>query len=184
MSAIPAIVEEHPAGHTEVAGGHAEPTLLGLGAEGWVYVSVTIFFLLAIFVGKAPQKIAAALDTQIAEKRRNLDEAARIRAEAEALLAEAREQQAQGAREAATMIERAKVEADALMAQAEQDTAALIARRSQMAETKIAAAERAAVDGLRRQASSASVAAARQLIAEKHGEAADRKLADEIIAGI
>ena len=183
MSAIPAIVEEHPAGHTEVAESHG-PELLGLGAEACVYVSVTIFFLLAIFVGKAPQKIAAALDAQIAEKRRNLDEAARIRAEAEALLAQAREQQQQGAKDAAAMLERARVEAAAIIERAEEDTAGLIARRSQMAEQKIASAERAVIEDLRREAAAASVAAAGALIAAKHDEAADRKFADEIIAGI
>ena len=62
--------------------------------------------------------------------------------------------------------------------------AALIARRGHMAEQKIAAAERAVVEDLRRQAAAASVAAAGALIADKHGEAEDRKLADEIIAGI
>jgi len=73
-----------------VEGAHPEATLLGLGSEGWVYVGLTIFLLLAIFVAKAPQKIVEALDGRIAETRRQLDEAKAIRAEAEALLAEAR----------------------------------------------------------------------------------------------
>ncbi|MFM2410431.1 MAG: hypothetical protein RL481_1259, partial [Pseudomonadota bacterium] len=75
---------------TEVAHGEAGdhgPELLGLGAEGWVYVSVTLFFLIAIFVFKAHRKIADALDAQIAETRRTLDEALAIRTEAEAVLA-------------------------------------------------------------------------------------------------
>ena len=59
MTATP-VSAAQPTAHTEVAehdGHHAEPTLLGLGAEGWVYVGVTIFFLLAIFVAKAPQEV-------------------------------------------------------------------------------------------------------------------------------
>ncbi|MXO73898.1 hypothetical protein GRI40_01495 [Altererythrobacter aerius] len=183
MSALPAIVEEHPAGHTEVAD-HAEPTLLGLGAESWVYVSLTIFFLLAIFVLKAPQKIAAALDGQIAEKRRNLDEAARIRAEAQALLDDAKAQHAASARDAAAMLDHARTEAAHIVSQAEADTAALIERRSAMATAKIAAAERAVVEELRRDAASLATQAATQLIRERHLEADDRKLADTIIAGI
>ncbi|GGD95695.1 hypothetical protein GCM10011515_14500 [Tsuneonella deserti] len=183
MSALPSIVEEQPAGHTEVAG-HEEPTLLGLGAEGWVYFSVTIFFLLAIFVAKAPQKIAAALDSQIAEKRRNLDEAARIRAEAQALLEDAKAQHAQSVQEAAAMLEHAKTEAAQILAQADADTAQLIERRASVAESKIGAAERAAVDDLRREAAGLATAAARELIARRHGASADRQLADDIIARI
>lgn len=183
MSALPAIVEEQPAAHAEGAG-HAAQTLLGLGAEGWVYVSITIFFLLAILVAKAPQKIAAALDAQIAQKRADLDEAARIRAEAEALLADAKAQQAASERDAAAILERANAEAETIVAKAEVDTAAMIERRSALAEAKIASAERAAVEDLRRQTAAVAAVAARQLIAEKHDEDADRKLADEIIAGI
>lgn len=184
MSAIPAIVEEHPAGHTEVDGGHHEPTLLGLGAEGWVYASVTIFFLLAIFLGKAPRKITQALDAQIAQKRADLDEAARIRDEAHALLEQAKAQQAKSAEDAAAMLAFARTEAASILAQAEADTAALIERRGAMAEAKIGAAERAAVEGLRRETAGVAAEAARQLVAENHGEAADRQLADAIIAGI
>lgn len=183
MSAIPALVEEQPSGHTEVAG-HAEPTLLGLGAEGWVYVSVTIFFLLAIFVAKAPKRITDTLDAEIARKRSDLDEAARIRAEAEALLADARAQQEAGTRDAQAIIERANAEAASIVSTAETETAVLIARRGAMAEQRIAAAERSAIEDLRRQTAEAATSAARQLIARQHGEEADRRLADEIIAGI
>ncbi|HEY8603374.1 hypothetical protein [Tsuneonella suprasediminis] len=183
MSALPAIVEEQPAGHTEVAG-HEEQTLLGLGAEGWVYVSITIFFVIAIFFAKAPKKITDALDAQIAEKRRNLDEAAKIRAEAQALLDEAKAQHAASAQDAAAMLDHAKQEAAQIIAQAEADTSVMLERRAAMAEQKIAAAERAAADSLRREAAGAAVSAARAVIAGSYGETKDRKLADEIISSI
>ncbi|QDM40282.1 MULTISPECIES: hypothetical protein [Bacteria] len=183
MSALPALVEEQPAGHTEV-NGHVEETLLGLGAEGWVYVSLTIFFLLAIFVAKAPQKIAAALDAQIAEKRRNLDEAARIRAEAQALLDQAKAEHAQSAQEAAALLDHARADAAKIVEQAEADTALLLERRAAAAESKIGAAERAAVDELRREAAAMASQAAARLIAAQHGEDADRRLADQLISTI
>lgn len=183
MSALPAIVEEHPAGHTEVAGAEA-PTLLGITGDGWVYVSLTIFFLLAIFVAKAPRRIAEGLDAQIAEKRRNLDEADRIRAEAQALLEEARAQHAASARDAEKMIEQAREQAAHIVEQAETDTASMIARRAAMAEDKIAAAERNAIEQLRREAAGAAAAAAEAVIAEEHGEKEDRQLADRLIAEI
>lgn len=183
MSALPAIVEEQPAGHTEVAD-HAEPTLLGLGAEAWVYVSLTIFFVVAIFVMKAPRRIVDALDAQIARKRADLDEAARIRREAQALLDDAKAQQARSAADAEAMLAAARTEAAHVLAQAEADTAVLIARRGAMAETKIAAAERAAVESLRREIATVAAQAAERILSETHSESDDRKLADEIISAI
>lgn len=183
MSALPAIVESQPAGHIEAAG-HAEPTLLGLGAEGWVYVSLTIFFILAVVVGKAPRRIVAALDAQIAQKRADLDEAARIRAEAQALLEQARAQQEQSARDAAAMLDHARAEAANIVAQAEADTGRLIERREAVARAKIETAERAAVEGLRREAAGLAARAAGDVIASRHDEEADRRLADQLIAEI
>ena len=58
------------------------------------------------------------------------------------------------------MIERARAEADGIVAKAEADAAALVERRTRMAEDKIAAAERAALDEVRAKAASAATAAA------------------------
>ena len=177
--ALPSVIDEG----SHAAAEHG-PELLGLSAEGWVYASITIFFLLAIFVFKAHRKIIDGLDEQIAAKRKTLDEAAGIRAEAAALLAEAQERTRASAEEAKAIIEGARAEASALVEKAQADTTALIARRKAIAEQKIAAAERAAVESVRAQAAQAATAAARDLIRQKHGEKDDRKLADEIIAGI
>ncbi len=171
---------------TEVAGAvHAEeqgPTLLGLGAEGWVYVGLSIFILIAIFVAKAPTKIAAALDARIAVTRRTLDEAHAIRAEAEALLANAKAQSAASAGDAVTIIAHAEAEAKALLANAETQATELTARRSKMAEDKIGAAERQAVADVRARAASAAASVAAQVIAATHDGAADRALVDSAIA--
>lgn len=173
---------------TEAAGaiGHEEegPTLLGLNAEHWVYVGLSIFLVLAVFVGKAPQKIAEALDARIANTRRQLDEAQAIRAEAEALLAEAKRRSAASAGDAAAIIAHAEAEAKALLAKAESDATDLMARRAKMAEDKIGAAERSAVAEVRALAADAAAKAAGAIIAEKHGADADRALVDKTIAGL
>jgi F-type H+-transporting ATPase subunit b len=167
----------------EAAGhGEGEATLLGLGPEGWVYVGITIFFVLAVFVGKAHRKILDGLDAQIAEARRTLDEAAAIRKEAEALLADAKARQQAGVKEAAALMDHARVEADAVVAKAKADTAEMIKRREKIAQDKIETAERAAIEELRNQAAGAAVAAARELIAGKHDAGADAKLVDKAIA--
>jgi len=172
--------------NTEVPGSvHAEdhgPELLGLSAEGWVYVGLSIFFLLAIFVAKAPQKIAAALDARIAETRRTLDEAKAIRAEAEALLAKAKAQSDASAGDAAAIIAHAEAEAKTLIANAEVHATELTARRAKMAEDKIAAAERQAIADVRARAANAAATVAAQVIAATHDASADRALVDGAIA--
>ncbi|HYZ48777.1 MAG TPA: hypothetical protein VE567_07780 [Sphingomonas sp.] len=163
---------------------HAEPALLGLTAEGWVYVGLTIFLLLAIFVAKAPKKIADALDARIAETRRQLDEAKAIRAEAEALLARAKAQQAASADDARAIVAHAQQEAADMIADAEKTAAELTVRRAKMAEDKIAAAERQAIADVRAKAAEAAVAAAEKLIAERLDPEADKVLVDRTIAGL
>lgn len=160
------------------------PTLLGLSAEGWVYVGLTIFILLAIFVAKAPQKIAAALDERIAATRRTLDEARALREEAEKLLADAKARTAASAGDAAAIVAHAEAEAQAMLAKAEADATELMARRARMAEDKIGAAERAAVAEVRARAADAATRAAATIIAERHDAAADKPLVDRTIAGL
>jgi F-type H+-transporting ATPase subunit b len=163
---------------------HAEPTLLGFAPYQWVAVAMLVLILIAIFGAKVHKTIGGGLDRKIAAIRDQLDEAKKLREEAEALRAEYAAKIAGAEKDAEAMIERAKVEADQIVEKAEADTAAMIGRRKQMAEDKIAAAERSAIEELRAKVATTATMAARELIAEKHGEADDRKLADEIIANI
>lgn len=176
LASLAAEVAEH--------GGEAEPTLLGLGAEGWVYAGITIFFLIAIFGAKAHRQVLAGLDARIAETRKSLDEAASIRAEAEAMLADAKRQQEASTKDAAALIEHAKHEAAAIIAKAEADSGDVVARREKMAQDKIEAAERAAITMLRNRAASAAAAAAASLIAVQQDAKADKALVDEAISGL
>ena len=75
-------------------------------------------------------------------------------------------------------------EADAIVEKAEADSKAMVERRKKMAEDKISAAERDAVDEVRESAAIAAAAASRRLIAERHDAEADRKLADQVISSI
>ncbi|CAN5466889.1 hypothetical protein BH09PSE4_BH09PSE4_12230 [soil metagenome] len=170
---------------TEADGTHGEgPTLLGLGAEGWVYVGLTIFLLLAIFVAKAPKKITDILDARIAETRRQLDEAKAIRAEAEALLAEATARNKASAGDAAAIVAHAEGEAKAMLAKAEADSTDLIVRRQKMAEDKIAAAERGAIAEVRATTAEVAAKAAGALIAARHDAGSDKAIVDRTISGL
>ncbi len=187
--ATPDAEEGHAApGHSEMigatedhGGGHVEPTALGFDASGWVALAMVAVFLLMIWK-KVPAAIGKALDRKIATIREQLDEAAQLRAEAEALRSEYEGKAAQAGAEAATMLDRARAEAEAIVGQAEANASALVERRTRMAEDKIAAAERAAIDAVRARAASAAAAAAERLIREKVDAGADRAMVDRAIA--
>jgi F-type H+-transporting ATPase subunit b len=159
--------------------------LFGLQLDPSVWVALAMAAFIAILLWKrVPGAIGKALDNKIAAIREQLDEAKQLRAEAEALKAEYEGRAAQAGAEAATMLERARHEADAIVEQAKKDSAALVERRTRMAEDKIAAAERAAVQEVRAKAAAAAAAAAERLIRDQHDAAADKAMVDQTIAGL
>ena len=169
---------------TEAHGGPvphgAEPSVLGMDATGWVSLSMLVFIAVLIWK-KVPGLIARGLDAKIATIRSQLDEAARLRKEAEALKAEYEGRIASVAKEADAMRAAAEQEAADLITAAQADAEALVVRRQKMAEDKIAAAERAAIADVRAKAAAAATAAAGVLIRETHNAAADKGLVDDVI---
>jgi F-type H+-transporting ATPase subunit b len=162
---------------------HVEPSVLGVDSYQWVALAMTV--LLAIFLWKkVPGVITSGLDAKIAAIRTALDEAKALRTEAEALRAEYAARIAGAEKDAEAMLAGARAEAAAILAKAEADSAVMVARRQKMAEDKIAAAERAAVAEVKARAVTAAAAAAKVLIAQAHDSAADRELADEVIASL
>ncbi|MEO8375697.1 MAG: hypothetical protein ABI471_10765, partial [Sphingomonas bacterium] len=133
---------------------------------------------------KVPAMIAGMLDARIATIRSQLDEASRLRAEAEALLTQAKARNAASAGDAAAIIAHAEAEAKQMLAKAESDSTELVSRRQKMAEDKIAAAERTAIAEVRAKAADAAARAAAAIIADKHDATADKPLIDRTIAGL
>lgn len=118
-------------------------------AEFWVGVGLLIFLAIIVFVAKAPKAIFAALDAKSAKIQSDLDEAARIRAEAEDMLAAIRAEREESERQAAAMLSAAQADAARLTADAKVKLEEQIARRADMAERKIAQAEAQAVADVR-----------------------------------
>jgi F-type H+-transporting ATPase subunit b len=160
-----------------------EPTFLGLNPGGWVALAMLTVFAILIWK-KVPGAVGKALDSKIALIRNQLAEAEALRKEAEALKAEYAAKAASADKDRAALLERAKHEADEIVAKAKVDAEALIERRSRMAEDKIAAEERAAVEQLRAAAADAATKAAARLIAERHDAGTDAKLVDQAIKEI
>jgi len=173
-------------GHTSAPGGAehvVDPTGWGLNSTGWVAVAALI--VLAIFLWKkVPAAIGRMLDTRIAAIRTQLDEASKLRAEAETLRAEYETRAKTAQAEAATMREHAHQEAQQILVKAKADAEALMDRRAKMAEDKIAAAERAAIADVRARAAEAAAKAAALLIVEHAGADSDGARVDRTIAGL
>ena len=168
-------------GHGEAP--HVDPTALGLNATAWVALAMIVVIAILLWK-KVPAAIGRALDKKIAAVREQLEEARQLRSEAEALKAEYEAKAAAAGAEAQTMLDRARHEADGIVQQAKVDAASLIERRTRMAEDKIGAAERAAIQEVRAKAATAAAAAAELLIRQQHDAAADRAMVDQTIAGL
>lgn len=184
---LDAVGEGTPEATTEsvehaVEGEHHE-AFLGLDSYGWVAISFLIFVAVLLYL-KVPKAIAGALDGRGQRIRAELDEARRLREDAERLLADYRAKQAQAATDAENILGAARTEASNIVADAQRQAEASIARRTRMAEDKIAAAERAAEADLRARAAQLATEAARRLIVEQTDAGTQKRLTDEAIAGL
>jgi F-type H+-transporting ATPase subunit b len=146
-------------------------------AEFWVAVAFLIFVGFLIYLG-VHNKLAAALDTRSARIKSELDEARRLRDEAADLLATYQNKRDQAETEAAAIVAEAQAEAERIAAEARAKMEEFVARRTKLAETKIAQAEVQAVADVRAAAADAAVAAAERILTES----AKGKVADDLIA--
>jgi len=160
-----------------------EPTFLGLNPGGMVALAVLVVFVLLIWK-RVPAAVGRALDSKIALIRDQLAEAESLRSEAEALKAEYETKAASAEKDREALLDRARHEAQEIVAKAKSDSEALIERRTRMAEDKIAAEERAAVDQLRAAAADAAAKAAAKIIAERHDASTDARIVDQAIKEI
>ncbi len=134
--------------------------------ETWVAIAFLLFVGVVLYY-KLPHRLVKALDQRSAAIARELEEARKLRTEAEALLADYKQR-----------AENAQVEAEEILAQAEREAAAyskeartafdeMIARRLNVAEQKIKLEEEKARKQIRVQAAELAVSAAEQLIEQK-----------------
>jgi len=148
------------------------------------------FYLLAfaIFVGLAVRYgragFLAWIDGEIQKVRHQLDEAQKLRADAETMLADYKAKQEAALAEADYLVKHAKEEASRLKAKAEADLKESIARHEQLALERIRMAEAAALADVRARAIDLAVTMARQnLQTALQGDAASA-LVDQAIAGL
>ena len=148
-------------------------------ANFWILIAFITFF--GAFGRAAYRKATEVLDRRAERIRNELDEAAALRAEAQALLAEHERKRQEAEEEARRMVEHAKVEAERHAAEARVALEETMKRRAAMAEQRIARAEEEALREVRQTAAALAIEAARRLIGETVDEArADRMIEDSI----
>jgi F-type H+-transporting ATPase subunit b len=145
----------------------------------WVGVAFAIFVIAAFKPGK--RVLTQALDGRIARIREEVEEAQRLREEAQTMLASYQRRQREAIQEAEQIIAHAREEADRVKAKAEADLEDSIKRREQQASAKIAQAESAAIDEIREKAVDMAIEATARLLEEKlAGKAGEQAVADAI----
>jgi len=145
--------------------------------EFWVAVSFFGFLALLVYF-KAPGLIASALDKRADGIRVELEEAQKLREEAQAMLADYQRKQRDAEQEADAIISQAKDEAERLAVETREKLAESIERRTKIAEDKIAQAEAQALKDVRAAATDLAVSAAENLIVSELKKADASKLID------
>ena len=134
--------------------------------EFWVAASFFLFLALLFYFG-VHEKLAAVLDSRAERIAKELDEAKRLREEADKVLADYRRKQADAVKETEAIVAQAAKEAEILTAETRRSMQEHFERRMKLAEDKIARAEAEALRDVRSAAADAAVAAAEIVIAAK-----------------
>ena len=149
-----------------------------------VWLLIALVLLLAIAWRPAKRAILGALDSRASRIRAELDEAQRLREEAQSALANAQRRQRDAMKEAEEIIAHARREAERLRGQSATDLEDTLKRREQMAMDRIAQAETAAMTAVRAVAVDVAVNASRELIVDQLDENRGRALIDQSIADL
>src|SRR6185437_999897 len=139
--------------------------LMALLHEAEFWVAVAFVIAIAYLIRKARPMVLKMLDDRAARIKADLDEAARLRNEAQRTLIEFQQKRRDALSEAEQITAKAREEAERVAQQAERDLAASLERRQKQAVEKIALAETKAVAEVRNQAVEVAMAAVRRILA-------------------
>jgi F-type H+-transporting ATPase subunit b len=149
-------------------------------AEFWVLVALVIFFGLLIFLG-VHKTAGKAIDGRVESIKSELEEAAKIRAEAQALLDSLKLKRVEAERQANEMMANAEAEALRFEQEARIKLEESLKRREELAERRIAQAEAQAAAEVRSAAIDAAAAMAEDVLKGRlKGKRSDPLIADAV----
>jgi F-type H+-transporting ATPase subunit b len=131
--------------------------------ETWVAIGFIIFLGVLAYLG-LHRKLIDGLDARQARIKAELEEASRLREEAQSLLAEIERKGLAARSEADAIIAAAKAEVERLADEAHSQMDEFIARRKKMADDRIAQAEAQALADIRAAAVDAAITAAEKIL--------------------
>ena len=148
-----------------------------------VLIAFLIFAGVLIYLG-VPRLLGGQLDKRANGIQAELDEARKIREEAQSLLASYERKAKEIEGKANAIVEHAKTEARDAADQAKKDIEASIARRLQAAEDKIASAEASALKEVRDRATDIAIAAAAEVLKGQMSGDRSAALIDQAIGAV
>jgi F-type H+-transporting ATPase subunit b len=140
--------------------------MISFDAPFWALVSLILFFALLIYL-KVPGVIGSGLDKRADTIRGELDQAKKLREDAEALLKEYQRKASAAEAEAGQIVEQARREAAGLAAEGKRRMEEYVVSRTRLAEQKIAQAEAQAVQEVRALSADVAIAAAEKLLGQR-----------------
>jgi F-type H+-transporting ATPase subunit b len=148
----------------------------------WVFIAIVIFAVL--FGRKIVVPVGTMLDQRAETVRQSLEEASRLKAEAEDMLANAKKKRAQALAEAKDILARAKEEAVRTAADLAAEAEARARARERMAQERIESAQASAIAEVRTAAIEIAIAATTEALRENLTAAGDARLIDHAIAEV
>ena len=149
-----------------------------------LWIAVSFVLCLALFARLVMPKIGKGLDGRADKIRDQLEQASRLRSEAQELLATYQRQQEEKLKEAEEIVAAAKRDAAAMREHAAQDLKIMIDRRTQQAQEKIARAEAEAVSHIRTRIIHLATESARTTLANPADSTADDLAISRAISAI
>jgi F-type H+-transporting ATPase subunit b len=151
--------------------------------EFWVGIGFFAFLGL-LYYYRVHEMVLKALDSRAEAIRAELDDARRLRAEAQQLLADYKRKRREAESEAKIIVEQAQREAEALTAETLRNLAESLERRTKLAEDKIARAETEALNEVRSAAVDAAIAAAEEILRRRVNTDVDAALVRQSISDL
>jgi F-type H+-transporting ATPase subunit b len=149
----------------------------------WTAIALLLFIVVLIIL-KVPGMLAKALDARAEGIRKEIEEARRLREEAQGLLDDYRRRSQEASREAEAIVAEARAEAQRAGEEARTDLANAIARRRKQAEEKIERAEEQAAQEIRAYAGAVSIGAAKRVIRAELDPPRAARLIDNAISAL
>lgn len=148
------------------------------------WVAMAFLVVVGFVIWKGGPRILAALDKRGQDIKARLDEARKLREDAQAMLADYQRRQRDALKEAEEIVQHAREEAERMRIKAEEALEASLHRRERQAVERLAQAEAQAIADVRSAAADLAVAASARLMDDTLSDEDRQRLLDASIKGV